>query len=265
MLPATLFDLVEFLEQRPPASLESWRSCTSGGDVVPVELHHRFRAVVGFEITELFGMTEVVSCVTNPPFGPKRLGSIGKPVEQTRLRLVDDQGRDVPDGETGELLVQCPAKMVGYWNDPQATAEALRDGWLHTGDLARCDPEGYYWFVTRKKELIIRGGSNISPLEVEEVLAEHPAVHLSCVVGLPDARYGQIVAAYVALRDDAAPKPTADDLRRFVGDRLAAYKVPERVMIVPEMPLNASGKVDRKKQHALVLAGQPAVPDRRSP
>jgi acyl-CoA synthetase (AMP-forming)/AMP-acid ligase II len=259
MLPATLDDLVAYLEHHPSADLGSWRACTAGGDVVPVDLQHRFRTVTGFEIAELYGMTEVLSCITNPPFGAKRLGSIGKPVARTRVRVVDDQGRDVPAGRTGELLVQSPAMMVGYWNDPTATVEALRDGWMHTGDLARGDDDGYYWFVSRKKEIIIRGGSNISPLEVEEVLDAHPAVHLSCVVGLPDKHYGQSVAAYVALRDDAAPRPTADELRRFVADRIAAYKVPERITIMPEMPLNSTGKVDRKKLHALVLAEHPGV------
>jgi long-chain acyl-CoA synthetase len=142
--------------------------------------------------------------------------------------------------------------MVGYWNDPAATAEALRGGWVQTGDLARCDDDGYYWFVSRRKEIIIRGGSNISPLEVEEVLDEHPAVHLSCVVGMPDQHLGEIVAAYVSLRDSLAVPPTAEELRRFVAERLAAYKVPERITILRELPLNATGKVDRKKLHALV-------------
>jgi acyl-CoA synthetase (AMP-forming)/AMP-acid ligase II len=142
--------------------------------------------------------------------------------------------------------------MVGYWNDPTATAETLRGGWMHSGDLARCDDDGYYWFVSRKKEIIIRGGSNISPLEVEEVLDEHPCVHLSCVVGLPDAHLGQIVAAYVAFREGVAALPTADELRGFVAKRLAAYKVPERITVLRELPLNSTGKVDRKKLHAQV-------------
>jgi long-chain acyl-CoA synthetase len=139
MLPATLEDLVEHLEHHPSADLASWRCCPAGGDVVPLDLHQRFRKVTGFEIAELYGMTEVLSCITKPPFSTKRLGSIGKPVAQTRLRIVDDQGRDVPVGQTGELLVQSPAMMIGYWNDAAATAQALRDGWMHTGDLARCD------------------------------------------------------------------------------------------------------------------------------
>jgi acyl-CoA synthetase (AMP-forming)/AMP-acid ligase II len=254
MLPASVEDLVEYLEQHPAPSLASWRCCTAGGDVVPVDLHERFRKAAGLEITELYGMTEVLSCITNPPFGDRRLGSVGLPAAQTRLRLVDSQDRDVPVGQTGELLVQSPAMMVGYWNDPAATAEALRGGWMHTGDLARCDGDGYYWFVSRKKEIIIRGGSNISPLEVEEVLDAHPAVHLSCVVGLPDKHYGQVVAAYVALREEVSPRPTPEALRQFVAERIAAYKVPERITILEEMPLNVTGKVDRKKLHALVLA-----------
>jgi len=243
MLPATLEDLVEHLEQNPGSDLSSWRCCTSGGDVVPVDLHHRFARAVGFEITELFGMTEVLSCITNPPFGPKRPGSIGLPAAQTEARI-DDAG-DKAAAEGGELLVRSPAMMTGYWNDPENTAAALAGGWMHTGDLARQDADGFYWFVGRKKEIIIHGGSNISPLEVEEAIDEHPAVKLSCVVGLPDDHWGQTVAAYVALRADAEPKPTEAELRQFVAERIAAYKTPERLRIVAELPLGPTGKVDR--------------------
>jgi acyl-CoA synthetase (AMP-forming)/AMP-acid ligase II len=257
MLPASLEDLVEYLEHHPSADLGSWRCCTAGGDLVPPDLHHRFRRAAGFDLTELCGMTEALSYVTNPPFGEKRLGSVGKPTARTRIRLVDEQGGDVPDGQAGEILVPSPAVMVGYWNDPAATAAALRDGWLFTGDLARRDADGYYWFVGRKKEIIIRGGSNISPLEVEEVIDEHPAVHLSCVVGVPDPHLGEIVAAYVALRGDVTPSPTATELRQFVAGRIAAYKVPERITILDELPLNSTGKVDRKKLHSQILTERP--------
>lgn len=252
MLPASLEDLVEYLESHSSADLQSWRCCTAGGDVVPLDLHTRFRQATGFDITELYGMTEVLSCLSNPPFGVKKLGSIGLPVVQNQCRVVDKQDRDLPADQTGELLVKSPAMMVGYWNNPQATAEALRDGWMHTGDLVRRDEEGYYWFVSRQKELIIRGGSNISPLEVEEVIDQHPAVRLSCVVGAPDKHYGEIVVAFVALREDVTPQPTAEELRTFVADRIAAYMVPERITIMDDLPLNSTGKVDRKKLHALV-------------
>ena len=251
MLPATLEDLVDYLEVHRDGDLTSWRCCTAGGDVVPLELHQRFQKVVGFEIAELFGMTEVLSCITNPPFGVKKAGSVGKPAVQTSVRLVDEHDQDVAPGETGELLIRTPAMLVGYWIDPAATAETLRGGWMHSGDLARCDEDGYYWFVSRKKEIIIRGGSNISPLEVEEVLDEHPAVHLSCVVGWPDKNLGEIVAAYVSFRSGVAA-PSTDELRSFVAQRIAAYKVPERITVMPELPLNPTGKVDRKKLHALV-------------
>ncbi|MGQ0445163.1 MAG: class I adenylate-forming enzyme family protein [Beijerinckiaceae bacterium] len=252
MLPAPLEDLAEYLEHHPEADLGSWRSCTAGGDAVPLDLHRRFRQVAGFDLTELCGMTEALSYVTNPPFGEKRLGSIGKPVARTRLRLVDEQGGEAAVGQIGEILVQTPAMMIGYWNDPAATAAALRDGWLYTGDLGRRDKDGFYWFVGRKKEIIIRGGSNISPLEIEEAIDAHPSVHLSCVVGFPDKHFGQIVAAFVVLRDDVSSRPTVDELRRFVADRIAAYKVPERITFVDELPLNPTGKVDRKALQAHV-------------
>ncbi len=254
-LPAVLTDIVEYLEQHPEVKLPRWNACTAGGDVVPLDLHHRFRKVAGFDVTELWGMTEPLTAITNPPYGPKRPGSIGKPADGYLVRLADDEGRDVPDGQMGELLVKGPAVTVGYWNDAAATAEALRDGWLHTGDFVRRDAEGYYWFVGRKKEIIIRGGSNVSPLEVEEVIDEHPAVHLSCVVGIPDRRLGEVVAAFVALKHDTPQRPTPDELRHFVAGRIAAYKVPERIFLVDDLPLNATGKVDRKRLHARVLSG----------
>ncbi|HEY2881332.1 MAG TPA: class I adenylate-forming enzyme family protein [Pirellulales bacterium] len=252
MLPTGLEDLVEYLEAHPGANLKSWKSATVGGDVVALELQHRFHKLIGFDVTELYGLTEAVTTLTNPPFGEKRPGSIGQPTVQTSARIVDEDDRELPVGETGELVLRTPSMMRGYWNDTEATAATLRNGWLHTGDLARRDADGFYWFVGRKKEIIIRGGSNISPMEIEAVLDNHPAVHASCVVGKADAHFGQIVIAYVQLRDDVAEKPTLESLKQFVADRIAAYKVPERIHLVADLPLNASGKVDRKQMHAVV-------------
>ncbi|HZZ27807.1 MAG TPA: class I adenylate-forming enzyme family protein [Pirellulales bacterium] len=252
MLPASLEDIVEYLEHKPGAQLQSWRVCTAGGDVVPIELQQRFKKLTGFEVTELYGMTEAVTTFTNPPFGAKRFGSFGKPVDQTQGRIVDVQGNDLPPDQPGELIVQTPSMLLGYWNDPAATAAAIRDGWLYTGDLARRDADGYFWFVGRKKEIIIRAGSNISPMEIESVLDSHHAVHLSGVVGKQDAHFGQIVIAYVQLRDDASVKPTEAELRQFVAERIAAYKVPERIHVVAQLPLNSTGKVDRQQLHAVV-------------
>jgi len=132
--------------------------------------------------------------------------------------------------------------MIGYWNDPEATAATINDGWLRTGDLARVDEDGYYWFVGRKKEIIIRGGSNISPLEVEEALYQHPAVREVGVVGLPDPALGEVVAAFISLKTAA----TEDDFRQFLAPRMAAYKIPERIYFVPDLPKGLTGKVQRK-------------------
>lgn len=251
MLPTSLLELVEYLEQHP-ADLSSVRSFLAGGDVVPLDTHKRFRAAVGLEVTELCGMTEAITYCTNPPFGDKKLGSIGKPVRETEVRIADARGCEVPVGETGEIQIRGPANMVGYWNDTLHTAATLRDGWLSSGDLGREDQDGYFWFIGRKKEIIIRGGSNISPLEVEEVIDEHPAVHLSGVVGAPDKRLGQVVVAYVSLRSEVPQRPTVADLKQFVRQRIAEYKVPERFFLLDELPLNSTKKIDRQALHARV-------------
>ncbi len=199
LLPTSLADLL----QHPDAAtcnLSSVKCCLVGGDKVPGELHQQYRRITGGEVTETCGMTESYSYATNPPFGAKRPGSIGKPVHGTSLRLVDADGRDVPTGEVGEILVKSDANMLEYWNDAEETRRVLNDGWLRTGDLARMDTDGYYWFEGRSKEIIIRGGSNISPLEVEDVLRDHPAVKSVCVVGKPDPHVGQVPMAYVSLK-----------------------------------------------------------------
>ena len=247
LLPAQLWDLVEH-PRAADCDFGSLRCCIAGGDRVPPELQERFRALSGLEVAETCGMTESYSYAMNPPYGAKRLGSIGLPVHATSLRLIDEAGADVARGAIGEILVRSDATMAGYWDDPEHTAKTLQDGWLHTGDLGRVDDDRYYWFEGRRKEMIIHGGANISPLEVEEVLYQHPAVGVACVIGVPDRRLGEIVWGYVALRHDAAPAPAADELKAFVAHHIASYKVPERIEIVAELPVNAVGKVDR---HAL--------------
>jgi len=246
MLPASLEDLIEYLADNK-GDLSSVRSCFAGGDAVPLHVHQQFQELTGFEVAKVCGMTECLTFSMNPPFGRKKLGSIGLPVIDASLRIIDEQGKEIPRGQTGELQVKSPATMVGYWNNPEATAAAIDDGWLHTGDLAHSDEDGYFWFVGRKKEIIIRGGSNISPLEVEDAIDENPAVLRSGVVGVPDAHFGQIVVAYVVLHAGASLND--DELRPFVAERLAAYKVPARFVFVADLPLNPTGKVDR---HALL-------------
>lgn len=224
--------------------LSSMRACFAGGDAVPTELQRRFKEAFGVDITEACGMTEVQPYACNPIYGRGKAGAIGLPSPGVTLRLVDLFGSDVAPGEEGEVLVRSSAMMVGYWNDAEATAATIIDGWLKTGDLARVDDDGYYWFVGRKKEIIIRGGSNISPLEVEEAIYKHPAVRESGVIGVPNETLGEMVVAYVSLKSDASISEA--DLKTFLGTQVAAYKVPESIVFVPDLPKGLTGKVHRK-------------------
>src|SRR5262249_11684687 len=157
----------------------------------------------------------------------------------------DTRGADVPTGETGEIVVRSPANCIGYWNDAEATSALLRDGWLHTGDLGSRDADGYFWFTGRLKQIIIRAGSNISPQEVEEALYPHRAVFEAGVIGQPDAVYGEIVVAFVAMREGLSA--TEIELREFARLRLADYKVPERILFLPSLPKGLTGKVQRRE------------------
>jgi long-chain acyl-CoA synthetase len=242
-LPLTYQSLIDCPDART-GEFRSLKACLAGGDAAPLELQRRFHETFGITITEGCGMTEVVPYSINPVFGAKKIGSIGPPAPGMSLRLVDDLGSDVPEGEVGEVLVKSEATMIGYWQDPEATAATLQEGWLRTGDLARRDEDGYYWFVGRKKEIIIRGGSNISPVEVEGALYEHPAVREAAVVGVPSPTWGEVVHAYVALQDGTATSEA--ELQQFLQERLAAYKVPEAIHFLPELPKGTTGKIHRK-------------------
>jgi long-chain acyl-CoA synthetase len=224
-------------------SLGSLRTCIGGGDAVPVALQERFFATFGVQILEGCGMTEVIPFTLNTPEA-RRQGSIGRACPGMSIRLVDDAGQDVPNGAVGEILVRSDATMIGYWQEPEVSAAALAGGYVHTGDLARVDDDGYYWFVGRKKEIIIRAGSNISPLEVEEALYQHPGVRECGVVGVPDSVLGEVVWAFVAPRDEATP--TDADLQAFLQRRIAAYKIPEAFRFRGELPKGATGKIHRR-------------------
>ena len=160
------------------------------------------------------------------------------------MRVVDADGNEVQLGEVGELTVKSPGTTIGYWDNPEATAESLRDGWLYSGDLVTQDAEGYYWFAGRKKELIVRGASNISPQEVEAVLYQHPAVAEAGVIGIPDETWGEVVVAYVARQEGVSA--TEAELIEFAKEQIAAHKVPEKVVFLPSLPKSAVGKVQRR-------------------
>ena len=235
------------------ADLSSLKSCFVAGDEASHDLYRRFNERLGHDLLQAFGMTECEGFLSNRPSGAKRNGTLGKPAEGVKVRLVDPEGNDVAPGEPGEILVQGDGVMVGYWNDPENTQETLQDGWLHGGDIATCDDDGFYKFHERGREIIIHGGSNVGPHEVEDVIDSHPAVKESCVVGVPDALYGAILVAYVAWEEGASEN--LDALQAWVAERLAAYKVPDKWHAEAQLPKTATGKLDRKSLHQRAEGG----------
>lgn len=209
-----------------------------------VDLSNRFHARFGQDLLiETYGLTETTSInVMNPLRGPRKPGSIGRPLPPSEIRIVDAQGAELPAGATGEIEIRGPTVMKGYYKDPDATAATIRGGWVRSGDLAKVDGDGYIFIVGRKKETIIRGGENISPLEVEQIIARHPAVREAAAVGIPDRIYGEVVVACVVRRDDV----TESELIRHCGEYLASFKVPARIAFVDELPRNPIGKFVRR-------------------
>lgn len=241
-------------------NLRSVRVCLSGGSSLPVEVAQRFEQVTGGRLVEGYGMSEASPLVAgNPVFGETRPGSIGLPFPSTDMAVVsleaDEQGvyRPLGVGEAGELVVRGPQVMKGYYNSPLETQGAIdAAGWLHTGDIATMDADGYFYIVDRKKDLIIAGGYNIVPREVEEVLFTHPKVLEAAVVGIPDAKRGETVKAVVVLK--AGQTATVEELRGFCKERLAPYKVPTVVEFAAGLPRTQAGKVLRR-----LLAEQPST------
>ncbi len=242
MLPVALFNLL-----REPGvtktDLDSLRYCISGGDKVSAELDDAFSQLTGMPIEEGYGMTEIGFALINPLSPDHRHGSLGLPQPGYSLSIRDDDGRELPAGSEGRLWVRHSGITVGYWENPDASAETIQDGWLDTGDVMRRDEDGYFWFHGRKKQIIVHDGSNICPQEVEEVLLQHPAVTSAGVVGVHNLVHGENVKAYVTLAADQ-PTPEMVDLIRFAKARVG-YKAPEEVVALEAMPLNATGKVDR--------------------
>ncbi len=220
----------------------SLRTCLSGGAALPVEVLRGFEEAFGVPVLEGYGLSETSPVASfNLPGRERKPGSIGTPIRDVQMRVVDDGDREVPQGEVGEIVIRGPNVMKGYWQRPEATAEALAGGWFHTGDLARVDEDGYFYIVDRKKDLIIRGGYNIYPREIEEVLYEHPAVAEAAVIGLPHPALGEEVGAAVALKPGAAATP--EELRDHVKAQVAAYKYPRHVWIMDSLPKGGTGKI----------------------
>jgi long-chain acyl-CoA synthetase len=230
------------------AGTSSLRLCVSGGAALPVEVLHGFEKTFGTVILEGYGLSETSPVATFNRPDQRKPGSIGVPIEGVELRLVNDGGGgDVVagPGAVGEIAVRGHNVMKGYWNRPEATSAAMRGGWFHTGDLAQVDEDGFYYIVDRKKDLIIRGGYNVYPREIEEVLYEHPAVLEAAVIGVPHPSHGEEVAAAVTLRDGFTTAP--EELRDWVKQRVAAYKYPRHVWLTDGLPKGATGKILKRE------------------
>ena len=237
------------------ADLSELTFISSGASPLAEEVRREFEArVPSAMIYEGYGCTESATLISSNPYGARRVGSVGRPVAGCEVSIQDDSGAELPAGQDGEICVRSPGVMTGYWRSEDTSA--LAGGWLHTGDIGHLDADGYLYVVDRKKDLILRGGFNVFPRDVEDVLLAHPAVALAGVVGRPDVRLGEEVVAFVSLRPDASA--TADELTEHAKRHLAANKYPREITIVPTVPLTSVGKLDRKKLRQWVRGEPPA-------
>jgi long-chain acyl-CoA synthetase len=244
-VPTMYNRLIQVASQNPPQR-SSLKFCVSGGASLPVEFLHRFEKLLNTKIFEGYGLTEAPVCVENPYGSVTKPGSIGLPIPEFSTKIIDNDGNDVPAGGTGELLIKGPGVMKGYLNRPDETHQTLRDGWLHTGDIARMDEDNYIYIVDRKKDLVIRGGYNVYPREIEEVMYQMPEILEVAVFGVSHDDFGEEVAAVVVLQEGARIEP--DEIREFVKQRVAPYKYPRIIQIVPEaLPKSGTGKILKKE------------------
>jgi long-chain acyl-CoA synthetase len=232
--------------ERSTYDLSSLRLCVSGGASIPGEVMRAWEQATGTKILEGYGLSETSPTATfNQLETGQKVGSIGKPVWGVEVKIFDENDKEVAQGERGEIVIKGHNIMKGYWNKPEATAEAIKNGWFHSGDIGYVDDEGFLFIVDRKKEMIIRGGFNVYPREIEEVIYMHPKVAEAAVIGVPDEKFGEEIHAVVA------PKPgetiDGDELIAFVKERVAAYKYPRTVDVVKELPKGPTGKIMKRE------------------
>ncbi len=245
--------LVEY-DRAADYDLSHMRLLTSGSDRLPDDVNIKFQQIFGHQLLERYGMTETMMNLSNPLNGERRVGSVGLPLPQVEVRIIDPESdTPLPDGKVGEVQVRGPHVFKGYWRQATKTAESFtHDGWLRTGDLGLREPDGYFTLKGRSKDLIITGGLNVYPPEVEFVLAEHPAVLTSAVVGCPDAEWGERVTAAIILRDGHNPSP--QEITDYCREKLAAYKIPREVVFVEELPRNTIGKVQKAQLRSQICS-----------
>jgi len=254
-LSAVVPSMLQILLSQPleEHDLSSLRFLSSGGAPLAPEVEAEFRRrVPTVSIRQGYGLTESAALISTNPVGRERPGSVGLPVPGCRVEILDDTGHALPAGQPGEVCASSPGVMRGYWHSPDATAQALEGGRLHTGDIGYLDEDGYLFIVDRKKDLIIRGGFNVYPRDVEDALVQHPAVAVAAVVGRPDERHGEEIVAFVSLHPGADADP--EQLVDWARERIGGYKYPREVRIVEAVPLTAVGKIDRKALRAKVTA-----------
>jgi long-chain acyl-CoA synthetase len=243
----TMYNAMLHADSADTADTSTLRLCMSGGAAMPAELMRAFEEKFGCIILEGYGLSETSPVASfNHPDRERKPCSIGTPIDGVEMKIVDDDGGDVPQGEVGEIVIRGHNIMKGYWNRPEATREAISDdGWFRSGDMGRVDEDGYFFIVDRKKELIIRGGYNVYPREVEEVLYEHPCVQEAAVVGVPDDALGEEVGAAVVLKQGA--DVDAEELKAYVKEQLAAYKYPRKLWFLDELPKGPTGKILKRE------------------
>lgn len=244
-VPTMYNRLIQIASQNPPKN-SSLKFCISGGSSLPVEFLHRFEKLLNTKIYEGYGLTEAPVCVENPYGKLTKPGSIGLPIPEFSAKIIDHNGEEVPPGGKGELLIKGPGVMKGYLNRPDETRKTIRDGWLHTGDIARMDDDNYIYIIDRKKDLVIRGGYNVYPREIEEVMYQIPQILEVAVFGIPHEDLGEEVAAWVVLREGTQIEP--GEIREFVKQRVAPYKYPRKIQIVQDsLPKSGTGKILKKE------------------
>ncbi|MDQ1634912.1 MAG: long-chain acyl-CoA synthetase [Frankiaceae bacterium] len=242
----TMFSAMLQVPDRDSYDTSSLRVCISGGSAMPVEVMRGFEEAFSCKVLEGYGLSETSPVASfNHPDKERKPGSIGTPIRGVEMKIGDDEGTEQPQGEVGQIWIKGHNIMKGYWKRDDATAEVMRDGWFATGDLGKVDEDGYFSIVDRKKELIIRGGYNVYPREIEEVLYEHPAVAEVAVLGVPHESLGEEVAAAVGLK--AGAEATVEELRDFVKEQVANYKYPRHIWIVDELPKGPTGKILKRE------------------
>ncbi len=242
----TMYGALLHHPERESFDTSSLRICITGGASMPVEVLRGFEDAFGAKVMEGYGLSETspVAC-SNHPDKERKAGSIGTPIEGVEMRVVNENDEPVAQGEVGEIVIRGHNIMKGYWQRPDATEEAMRGGWFHSGDMARVDEDGFFYIVDRKKDLIIRGGYNVYPREVEEVLYEHPKIREAAVVGVPHDQWGEEIGAAVVLHDGEEAGP--EEISAYVKDRIAAYKYPRLVWFLDELPKGPTGKILKRE------------------